>query len=303
MLVGTLQLDARWPNSRGTVGRNGGWSSILPGLWLVLGLLLALGCSRRESPSSTPADPPALAANNDPKEEHDTKEGAVRTSSVAPAEAEEPGGHRRRGVGSIAGRVVYRGELPTKSTIVVPEAGTLPAHTIRVDESTRGLSQAAVWVDSFPDDSEAKSVLPPLRLDQRNWMFVPHVLALRRGQPIEFTNSDIANHNIHSWTRGHEFNLGSPGGTILEHRFQRATGGKPIRIECDLHEWMRAWIYVFEHRAFAVTDAAGAFRIDSVPAGTWKLHVHHADGDLQASVEIEVAHGAPTTIEIEATPK
>ena len=44
-----------------------------------------------------------------------------------------------------------------------------------------------------------------------------------------------------------------------------------MRVFCDIHSHMSAFILVFSHPFFAVTDADGRYRIDNVPPGTYKL--------------------------------
>ncbi len=205
------------------------------------------------------------------------------------------------GVGSLAGRVIYRGALPATTMMYVPEAGNVEAHTIVVDRVTRGLKNAVVWIDgNLP--AAAISGLQPAVLDQDNWTFVPHILAVRSGQPVQFMNSDISNHNVHSLSGRNDFNLGTPVGTAVVRRFRRPTKMNPVRLDCDIHDWMRAWVYVFPHDAFAVTEPSGRFRMPGIPAGRWQLRVHHADGALTASLEVVVKKEAETHVDIEVRP-
>jgi len=46
-----------------------------------------------------------------------------------------------------------------------------------------------------------------------------------------------------------------------------------VRIDCDLHTWMRAWVVVTEHPFYAVTEANGEFVIDNVPPGKYTLKI------------------------------
>ena len=62
---------------------------------------------------------------------------------------------------------------------------------------------------------------------------------------------------------------------------------------------MRAWLYVFRHAAFAVTDSEGRFRIEGVPVGTWSLRAHHADGALESKIEVVVARDSESEVVME----
>ena len=46
-----------------------------------------------------------------------------------------------------------------------------------------------------------------------------------------------------------------------------------MRVDCDLHPWMRAWVVVIEHPFYVITDEQGEFTLDNVPAGKYTLQV------------------------------
>jgi plastocyanin len=252
----------------------------------------ALGCDRAQRAGGLEA-PSREAAPAPP-----------RRTPPPPTSAPASGGEGNEArEGAIAGRVVYRGPLPSSRTMYVPEAGTIEAHTIIADPASGSLKSAVVWVEGAPaagGGAELPASFPAAVIDQRNWTFVPHVLPVRAGQEVRFLNSDIANHNVHSFHPGEAFNLGTPTGSTPSRRFRRPTGADPVRLQCDIHDWMLAWIYVFEHGAFAVTGEDGAFRIAGLPPGRWTVRAHHADGGLEAALEVDLAAGAEALIELEA---
>ena len=107
-------------------------------------------------------------------------------------------------------------------------------------------------------------------MDQKNLTFVPSVLAVERGTVVEFTNSDDVQHNVFtpSVSAG-RFNLGTynRGET---RSVTLAQSGDAV-ILCNIHMEMEAHIVVVDGPYFAVTDAAGAFRIADVPPGRYTL--------------------------------
>jgi hypothetical protein len=66
-----------------------------------------------------------------------------------------------------------------------------------------------------------------------------------------------------------------------------------VTITCDLHSWMKSWVVVAEHPYYAVTDAAGAYRIAGVPPGRYRLRMwHEVLGELAREVEVGAQGGA-----------
>jgi Carboxypeptidase regulatory-like domain len=59
-----------------------------------------------------------------------------------------------------------------------------------------------------------------------------------------------------------------------------------VRVFCEIHSHMSAFILVFSHRFFAVTDDSGRYRIENVPAGTYSMSVWNeaVDGTSRAVV-------------------
>ena len=110
-------------------------------------------------------------------------------------------------------------------------------------------------------------------MDQRNERFVPHVLAITTGTTVEFPNSDRIFHNVFSLSKPARFDLGRyPVGRSKSVRFD-----KPgiVRVFCDIHSHMNAFILVFSHPYFALTDEDGRYRIEDVPAGTYNVVAWH----------------------------
>jgi hypothetical protein len=104
-------------------------------------------------------------------------------------------------------------------------------------------------------------------MDQRNETFVPHVLAITTGTIVDFPNSDKFYHNVFSLSKTKPFDLGRYAtGNSRPVRFDRPG---IVRVFCDIHSHMSAFILVFSHPFFALTDAEGHYRIENVPPGTY----------------------------------
>ena len=120
------------------------------------------------------------------------------------------------------------------------------------------------------DAPKAPAVVPGhVVLDQRDERFVPHVLAITTGTVVDFPNSDRIFHNVFSLSKTRPFDLGR----YAAGRSKAATFDRPgiVRVFCDIHSHMNAFILVFNHPFFALTDMDGRYRIDNVPPGTYNL--------------------------------
>lgn len=217
--------------------------------------------------------------------------------------------------GTIAGTVTFPGEVPRYR--VADDAGTRRP-LLEVDRKTGGLKYAIAYLvfDPAPDQGAGATTrgraLPdvaetphevdqqPIVMDQREHTFVPHVMAIRSGQIVAFTNSDAANHNVRSSSLNakNEFNIFTgAGGDYRQPLF--ADRNRPIRLGCDIHPWMRAWIYAFDHPHYAVTDTRGRFRLEDVPPGTHQLVVRQPDGGLSRQTVVNVDVGKTSLIQVE----
>lgn len=135
-------------------------------------------------------------------------------------------------------------------------------------------------------------------------MFSPRVQGSSVGQQIKIASDDPILHNTHPQnndTNATIYNIALP--------FKGFSVTKPlpstpelIRVKCDVHEWMRAWIWEFDHPYYATTDADGHFEIKDVPPGTYTVVAwHEVMGQKDASAT--VAPGKPVTVDFSFTPK
>lgn len=122
-------------------------------------------------------------------------------------------------------------------------------------------------------------------MDQRNRTFIPHVMAVQLGTRVEFPNHDVVFHNVFSFREGKRFDLGLyPVGSTKVVTFDRPG---LVRIFCNIHSNMSAFVWVVENPYFGVTDRAGRFRISDVPEGARVLQVWHERlGSRQVSVRV-----------------
>jgi plastocyanin len=146
-------------------------------------------------------------------------------------------------------------------------------------------------------DKVSGSFRPPPRpvvMDQKGMKFVPHVLAVQKGQTVLFNNHDNVRHNIFT-PDGDKYNLGTWGqGESKPHTFT-ATG--VYHQLCNVHPEMGGVIMVLDNPFFAVTGDDGKFEIPNVPPGKYTLKTW-GEKLPDTTKEVTVATGAPTTIQL-----
>ena len=129
--------------------------------------------------------------------------------------------------------------------------------------------RSVVYLDPAPRAAFDAREEPRARMDQRNETFEPHVLAIVAGTVVDFPNNDETYHNVFSLSREKTFDLGRyAAGRSKSVRFDRPG---IIRVFCDIHAHMSAFILVFSHRYFAVTDDDGRYRLENVPPGRYNV--------------------------------
>ena len=168
--------------------------------------------------------------------------------------------------GMIRGHVEVRRDLTPPDVRPAPAALGQPQRRVQPDRPV-----SVVYLEEAPQSAFPESAGGRATLDQRHQAFVPSVLAISAGTTVEFPNNDRTYHNVFSYSKAARFDLGRYGkGHTKSWRFDRPG---VVRVFCDIHSHMSAFILVFAHRYFAVTAPDGTYRIPDVPGGNYTLAV------------------------------
>ncbi|MCZ6727768.1 MAG: carboxypeptidase regulatory-like domain-containing protein [Acidobacteria bacterium] len=197
------------------------------------------------------------------------------TTTEAPLAAVVPSG----GSGSITGLVSYSGddtdaEINMDADPVCASAHSDPVSTESVVASDGNLANVFVYLKEGVGGSHTVSSEAVL-LDQTGCTYVPHISGIQVGQKLVIRNSDPTLHNVHALPeKNKEFNQGQPFQNMeLEKSFD--TAEVMVRLKCDVHPWMSAYIGVVDHPYFAVSGTDGSFSIEGLPAGDYVVEAWH----------------------------
>lgn len=147
-----------------------------------------------------------------------------------------------------------------------------------VDESVMvgragGVANGFVWVKSGLEGKTFAVPATPVTIDQKGCWFTPRVMGIQVGQELTVVNSDPVTHNIHPMAEvNREWNHSQgPGDKPLERKFLKPE--VMIKIKCNIHSWMHAYLGVVDSPYFSVTGADGAFVIKNLPPGKYVVGV------------------------------
>lgn len=156
--------------------------------------------------------------------------------------------------------------------------------------------QAVVWFEPAKGGGAVRAAAAPFVMTTRKKQFEPRVLAIPRGSRVRFPNEDVILHNVFSVSSGNAFDLGlyrkGPG---KEQKFDQAG---LVRVYCNVHHPMVAYVLVLDTPFFVNPDANGEFVLSGVPKGPGRLTVWHEQAEPSV-MEIQAPSAAPLTARVE----
>jgi ankyrin repeat protein/beta-lactamase regulating signal transducer with metallopeptidase domain len=183
--------------------------------------------------------------------------------------------------GSLTGRFVFDGKPPRRRLYSIDKDKAALGGNLLYDESlvvaeSGGIENVVVWAHSrdipLPPEDEAD---PSVTMHSDGGRFEPHLLAMRSNQKLVVENNDPVAHNFNVRTirqDGVNFLLPAKGGRV-ETRFKETM--LPVRVTCNIHPWMNAWLFVRDDPYFAHTGPDGTFTIKNLPPGEWEFVFWH----------------------------
>jgi plastocyanin len=196
------------------------------------------------------------------------------TALTAPAAAYEvvtvPDG------GVLTGTVRFAGTPPRLEPIGVSRnrdvCGDSKGSEALILGPERGVRGSVILVGGV---ARGKQPAADVVLDSSRCSFVPRVSVTTPGERARVKNADPLVHNPHGLLgKPTVFNLALPRDQMIDIT-RRLTQPGVVRVVCDVHPHMTAWVVVHDSPYYAVTDERGAFRIEGLPPGSYKVTMWH----------------------------
>jgi len=206
------------------------------------------------------------------------------------------------GRGSVQGHVRLDGPVPENDAVRVsadPMCSKATGGRRVFDEAVVAAPDGSLGnvfvelVGTFPDMPVPAE---PVSIDQDGCVYRPRVAGVRVGQALQVRNSDDGLHNVHGVSSDHDaFNVSQPVKGMVNTFHPQEPG--ILRLKCDVHTWMVAFVGVVNHPFFAVTGKDGAFVLKDVPEGTYDVRAwHERFGTITSNVHVDAGRAADVEV-------
>ena len=207
--------------------------------------------------------------------------------------------------GTIDGVVSLSGAVPAEAPIATTKnqdyCGSSIANPTYMVDSSGGMANVIVYLKDVTKGKAPSG--EPLKLVNEHCMFSPRAQGAMVGEKITISSDDPILHNTHpqsAETNATIYNIALP--------FKGFSVTKPlpanpelIKVKCDAHEWMHAWIMEIDNPYYTTTDSAGRFTLKDVPPGNYTLQVwHEAAGEKSEPVVVTAGKATKTKITLAA---
>lgn len=199
--------------------------------------------------------------------------------------------------GSVAGTLTLTGARPAPLPIT-SDSALCPSGDDGEPRSGNSLGNAIVWVAGVHAGKSA-GIDRRIELDSDGCQLDPRVQGAVTGTTVNVFNDDKVLHRLVFIPIGtHDTLTVMPfanAGEVVPSELL-AKQAHIVEVTCARHPWTRGYIAVFDNPYFAVTDADGSFRIDSLPPGKYTMNVWHEGMSQPVQQSVQVAPGGAARI-------
>jgi len=202
----------------------------------------------------------------------------------------------------LAGSAVEKSKIFTisKDTQICGE-GNRTVPFVIIENGT--VKNAVVFLYKVKQGKAFPKELMNVTLNQKKCEFTPAFSVIANGGNLTAMNSDETLHNIHTYeligrARRTAINVSQPNAGDKVTKKIKMRKGAGMKIECDAHDFMHAYMFVASNPYYAVVGENGEFTIDNVPPGEYKIRLWQGFLGEIKSGKVKVTAGADTKIDL-----
>lgn len=199
--------------------------------------------------------------------------------------------------GTVTGRVFASRAAQKVERFIVPKQTDICGGNYRdspiVTIHAGVLRHVVVHLEDVPEGKPFRAAATKVTINQAGCWFVPFLSVLMNGGELEAVNSDPLLHNIHIYEilrqgRSTVANVSQPRKGDIMTMSVHLDEGQALKVECDAHDFMHAFVFVAENPYYALVRPDGSFEIADVPPGRYAIHAWHPYlGEKDAAIEVE----------------
>jgi hypothetical protein len=214
--------------------------------------------------------------------------------------------------GTITGKVTFTGQAPPAKEFLITKdtkvCGTGNRQIVEVDVGDDvALKNVVVYIEGIAQGKDWQKPEGGYLIDQTACRFLPHLTVVPKGESVTILSSDPVLHNIHTYeligrARRTMFNEGQPYEGFKFTKAIKPRRGNVIKLECDVHDFMHAWMFVANNPYYAVIEKTATYTIPDVPPGVYEVKAWHPVlGIKTAKVSVTAAGTAEVSFEFTDT--
>jgi plastocyanin len=209
---------------------------------------------------------------------------------------------------TLTGRVKIKGEIPKRRKIptnadpkcAAMHPGDLLSDDYAIDPAGN-VQYAVLYVKEGLGEQKFTAPKTPVVVEQKGCRFEPHAMGIMAGQELLFRNQDELMHIVHVVPKNNR-EFGFSQAKKGEERPKVFTTKETIRLFCDVHPWMEAWILVLDHPLHATSGADGKYKLKGLPPGKYTIEAWH-EKYKPVTQEIEIKGKEAKTLDFVFTDK
>jgi len=150
-----------------------------------------------------------------------------------------------------------------------------------VDNNSEPVEFAVIYINESSKNQADNTLI----IDQVDKEFIPYVTAVRRGSSINFPNNDDIRHQVYSFSKSKQFELPLYSGNEFRPVVFNESGA--VALACNIHDWMKAYVYVVDTDKFVISDKDGQGVLADLSNGQYEVLVWHPTqgGNVQSSAQ------------------